>query len=73
MNNKCLSITSKMSSDFNHFFGFSVNMVFNAFKGFDIYKFDRLINVPDEESMAEYIERNYSKEAVILIKRFLDL
>jgi len=63
----------KLAPEFQRIFGMSIGRFMDIFTGFDIVMFDDILGVPDGVSCQEFVQTNYGKRGVELIKKLISL
>lgn len=55
--------------EFKNIFGFSMPY---DFTGINLFKFENILNIPEDESIEEYVERNYGTKGINLIREIIE-
>ena len=61
------------AAQFYRLFGAPLSRFWDSFTGFDIVRFDALIQPPENQSLRDYIKTRHSNEAAQLIESLLRL
>ena len=65
--------THRYAAQFYRLFGVPLSRFWDSFTGFDIVRFDALIQPPENQSLRDYIKTRHSNEAAQLIESLLRL